>query len=852
MPESVTTATSHYSAKQFSTWAILESIGALEHNLTPPGPSFAMNELLYAVRRLLKAPGFTSVAVLTLALGIGANTVVFSVVSAVWFRTPDFPSASRLMWLKLGNTQTGEVSDRYSWRDMQDVRESVKSFELVGTFGSGSQLWRREDRAELTPTLSITPVLVTALEMRPALGRTIQAGDVAPNAELVALISHEVWQTEFAGSPEVLGQQVRLDGKLRTLIGVLPPGLRFPPERAPAQRTGSSLHTGLHAFWLPFPAPSGEDLTSRNSRMFLPIARLKPGATEADARTELSWLSHQLAADHPDSNRNRELRLVSFRDQVLGRSRQGIPLLAAAVGAVLIVCCVNLANLLLARGAHRQRELAVRSALGAGRRGLFRVLAAECVILSTLGGGLGILLAQGGLRAILLAGAASVPYLAEARLNGAALAFTFGLSMVTAALFGLLPALRLSRIAPIAALSAGSRATAGPRIRSWQLALLAGQIAVVLVLLTASGFLLESFRRLINEDLGYQPRSVVTMDLESWGFETNGELCRYYRSLRERLRSLPGVDAVGTVSSAPLTAKWNFQEKAQLAGESVPEADRPTISVSFIAFDYFAAMGIPLKEGRLFADAELNDDGYGQRVVINEAAARRLFPNRPAIGGRFTVGSNPNRMLEVIGVVKDTREMGLDAQPTPHLYWQYAFGGAQVVVRSGQPAAALMPALRNIVRQMDPRVTIQAIRPFADIVADTVAERRFFMLILTAYAVLSLIMAAVGIVGTVAYQVSQRTNEFGVRLALGAMPLDLLRLVLIQVLRVTLVGVAAGVGIWLVSGRLLSSQFYQLTPDNPWMLSGASLLILCSALAASAWPARQAARVDPVEALRSE
>jgi predicted permease len=382
--------------------------------------------------------------------------------------------------------------------------------------------------------------------------------------------------------------------------------------------------------------------------------------------------------------------------------------------------------------------------------------------------------------------------------------------------------------------------------------LLVGQIAVVLALLASAGLLLESFRRIIGQDLGYEPRSVITMDLGQSGFDTNGDVCRMYRALRDRLAALPGIEAVGTISSAPLTGKWTFHERPDIAGASVPLVDRPSLAATFVAFEYFQAMGIPLIEGRFFRDSELNDDGYGRIVILNEAGAKILFPNRSAVGGRFTVGSNPDRVLEVIGVVKDTRDVRLEEKPQPRFYWQYAFGGAQVVVRSSAPAQILMPMLREAVKQTDTRVRIDSIRTMTEIVAATVAERRFLMIMAAAYAAMALGIAAVGIFGVVAYQVAQRTNEFGVRLVLGATPGGVLRLVLGQAGRVALVGLLAGLAISLATNRLLASQLFGLTPNDPWLLISVSLMLFSVALLASLWPARRAARTNPLEALRHE
>ena len=587
--------------------------------------------------------------------------------------------------------------------------------------------------------------------------------------------------------------------------------------------------------------------------MFLGIGRLKPGVTEANARAELAALGKRLAVEHPESNRNWSFTILSFRDQIFGRTRQGIPLLAAAVAAVLLICCVNLANLLLARGVTRQRELAVRLALGAGRGRLVQALMMESVLLALLGGGAGIVLAHGALAIIRDLGASTVPFIREATLDGVAVGFTAGLSLFTALIFGLMPALRQSRAETADVLRTGARSTGGPQIRAWQNGLLVGQVAMVLVLLASAGLLLESFRRLLGQDLGYQPRSVITMDLKTQGaFDTNGDVCRMYRRLREQLAALPGVEAVGTISSLPLTGKWTFNERPDIVGQPVPEADRPTVAATFVAFDYFQAMGIPLLDGRFFRDSELNDDGYGRIVILNESAAALLFPGRAAIGGRFTVGSNPDRILEVIGVVKDTRDVRLEERPQPRFYWQYPFGGAQVVVRGTTPAKALMPMLRVTVAKTDARARVDTMQSMTEIVASTVAERRFLMLLVVTYAAVALGIAALGIFGVVAYQVAQRRNEFGVRLALGASPHGLLRLVLAQAGKLVMLGLAIGLGVSFATNRLLASQLYGLSPHDPVLLTSVSLVLLLVALLASFVPARRAARFNPVEALRHE
>ncbi len=811
-----------------------------------------MNDLRFAFRQLLKNPGFAAVAALTLALGIGANTVVFSVAQAVLRRPLGFEGEARLTWVRLRNTQSGAQEPQLSWREIADIRESTHSFESLGTFGMGTQALEVGAERERVSTLWLTPGLADALRVRPALGRMFTAAEATAGNDSVALVSFEHWESQLGGSTRVLGQTVRLDGKTRAIIGVLPKRTPFPIEKGTRPADRADADERQPKFWVPMLEPRGTDLTSRSSRMFLTAGRLKPGVTEDAARAELATLGQRLAKDHPETNRNWAIDLISFKDQVLGRTRPAIPLLAAAVAAVLVICCVNLANLLLARGLARQRELAVRLALGASRQRLVQTLMFESLLLSCLGGVTGIAFAAGALRVIRHLAEGTVPFIGEASLNGAAVAFTAGLSLITALLFGWLPAWWQSRANAADALRLGTRASGGLQIRSWQQSLLVGQIAIVLGLLAAAGLLLESFRRLVGQDLGYQPASVLTMDLETQDFPTNGETCRMYRALRERLAALPGVAAVGTVSSAPLTGKWPFSERPDVIGRSLPLAERPILAATFVGFDYFQAMGIALTDGRYFRDSELNDDGYGRIVILNQAAAALLFPGRSAVGGRFTVGSNPDRVLEVIGVVKDTRDVRLEEKPQPRFYWQYAFGGAQVVVRGSASEKVLAPMLRAAVAETDRRARIQSIQAMTDIVASTVAERKFLVLMILAYAVVAVIIAAVGIFGVVAYQVAQRTNEFGVRLALGATPKRLLGLVLWQAGRLTLVGLAIGLGVSFATSRLLASQLFGLTPHDPTLLTIVCVLLAVVALTASFLPARRAAQTNPMEALRND
>jgi putative ABC transport system permease protein len=808
--------------------------------------------LRVVLRQLLKHPAFTLVAALTLALGIGSNTVVFSVARAVLFHSHGFESEDQLVWIRLKSSKEGVIDEELSWQDMQDLREVTRSFEAIVSYYSSDIIWEDDDQQHDLSVLRVTPGTAEILRLRPALGRMLVPADTATGEAPVTVISHELWSSRFAQSPDVLGKQVRIDGQMRSIVGVLPPGLRFPIERVHVPGPGNILRLGEHKFWLPMPVPGEQDRTSRLARMFTAFARLKPGVTEEMALAELTAVGNRLAATFPESNRHMAFRIQTLRDHVLGRARHGIPLLGAAVGAVLLICCVNLANLLLVKGAARQREIAIRLALGIERRRLIGLLMRECLLLSLLGCLAGIALAVVTLGILRNLAASSMPFVHEATVDVWVVAFAFGLSVLTAAAFGMVPAWRLSRGNAAEALHSGSRATSGPGLRRWQHGLLVGQIAVVLVLLAAAGLLLQSFYRLVGQDLGYQPHSVVTMDLATPGFPTNGDVCRMYRALYTRMSALPGVEAVGTISSVPLTRGWSFSERAQVVGRHVPEADRPSMTGTFVAFEYFETMGIPLREGRYFRNDELDDDGYGRVVLLNESASRLLFPGQSAVGGRFTVGSNPDRVLEVIGVVKDTRDVRLEEKPQPRLYWQYAFGGAQVVVRASGPVHALIPMLREIVSQTDSRVRIMNVRTMEQNIAGTVAERRFLMITVGAYSLMALAIGSIGIFGVMAYQVAQRRHEFGVRSALGASPRTLLVMVLLQAGRLALVGLGTGLGLTLVTNRLFASQLYGISSHDPLLMASVTVMILMVILVASLVPALRAANADPMVALRTE
>ncbi len=487
-----------------------------------------VQDVRFGARQLRKNPGFTAVAVLTLALGIGANTVMFSVAKAILFRPLGMEAPEQVVWLSLADQKTGKTGERFSWMDFADLRSETKTFEQVALIAWPGVTWEEGDRAEELRSLFVMPSIFDVLRVRPVLGRPLVASDAEPSAAPVALVSHELWQTRLAGNSSILGQTLRLNGKLRTVVGVLPPRLEFPPGLAPAAGNGASIHAGVQDVWLPLTV-AGEDRTERAHRGCSMIGRLRPGVSVSTARVELESLGKRWAAAFPDTNRGLTIEPTMYRDKALGSTRKGIYVLAAAVVAVLFVCCLNLANLLLARGIARQRELAVRQALGAGRGRMLWILLTENALLSLLGGIPGIALAVNAVRLIRSFGPAEVPFIREVAVDGTVLGLTVALCFATALMFGFLPALWQSRIEAVEVLKSGIRSTTGPRIRTWQQGLLIGQIALELVLLSSAGLLLESFRRLMDVDPGYQSSEVIALDLGNWPVPTNADIVRLYR-----------------------------------------------------------------------------------------------------------------------------------------------------------------------------------------------------------------------------------------------------------------------------------------------------------------------------------
>lgn len=808
--------------------------------------SGVFNELRLAFRQLSRRPAFVAVIVLTLALGIGANTLVFSLARTVLGHPHGYPDADHVGWIERRGVHSGTREELLSWRDHEDLRERVEAFAAVALLGRPGGQWEHDGTREDVALAISSAGLVEVLGMRPELGRLLRAEDTLPGAEPVIVLAHEFWQARMAGAADVLGRSLRLDGRDHRIVGVLPAAFRF-PEANPFTLPVAAAPQ----LWRPI-LVQGEDRESREARMFQALARRRAEMSEARVLGRLQVVGQRLAAEFPASNRLWDFGWVRLRDRELGGWKWGLPLLTVAVAGVLLVCCLNVANLLLARCVVREREFAVRRALGASSSRLVVGLLMEGLALAVAGGVLGVALAEAGLHLVKLRGSGVIPWVTEARLDGAVVGFVMALAVTSALLVALLPAWWQFRGQPMGVLGATGRSTSGKSVHGWQRGLLVAQVAIVLAVLSATALLGESLRRLLRQDLGFRTDAVVAMDLQTPDFPTNEAVFRAYQRLRERLLTLPGVTAVGTISSVPLTDKWTFSERADVVGQSRPEEEQPLLAATFVAFDYFQALQIPLLDGRFFREEELHGDGNGPEVILNASAARALFPDGRAVGRRITMNSSSDRALEVVGVVGDTRDMRLEERPQPRLYWHYPLGSAQVVVRSAGSLGTLMESVRRVVPQVDTRLRIEHLRPLDDVVLGTVAQRRLVWQLLAAYAGLAVVIAAVGVFAVVHFQVARRVPEFGIRLTLGATGAGLVRLVLREILLSVVAGLVLGLGIAVLTNRLVAAQLYEVSPQDPGLLLGVVVVLLFVALVAGWFPARRASAVDPVLALRSE
>lgn len=806
-------------------------------------------DLRYAARLLLKSPGFTAVAVLSIALGIGANTTVFSVINAVLLKSLPYkdPDSLVLLW---GNNESEERlkgHNQVSATDVADYRSQSSVFEEVATFAGWFPIMSGETEAERIPAIQVGDGFFKVMKGTPLLGRVFTPEEQEDGKDFVIVLSHALWQRRFAGDPNIVGKSILLNGRPYNVVGVMGPDFRPLP---------SALVEPEGQFYRP--VAEKYDDTARDERHLRAIGRLRPGATIAQAQSDVNVIAQRIEQQHPQSNRNQGIHIVSITDELVGEIRPTLWMIFGAVVLVLLVACANVANLLLARSSVRHKEITIRSAIGAARGQLVRQLLTESLLLSIVGGLLGLGIAFWGTSLVSSVGSQINPMLDQIQLDPRVLLFTLGISLVTGLIFGLAPALQVSKPNLTESLKEGGRGSgaAGSRNRL-RSALVVSEIAMTLVLLVCAGLLIRTVMRLRGVDTGFDAQNILAMNigLPSIKYPKPENQIAFFKQATERIASLPGVKAAGITSVLPLSD--NFDGRG-LVVEDQPRPRGEEISVDLYVTTpgYLQAMDISLLNGRVLADQDTAESA--KVALINQTMANQLWANQDPLGKRIRFtgsATDPGPWRTVVGVVSDVSQYGLDQKPPMQIYLphsQFPTSFITIVVKTESDPTAMTNAVRREILAVDKDQAVFKVTTLEQLLGESIAKRKFFMLLLMIFAVLALTLAAIGIYGVMSYVAAQRTHEIGIRMALGAQGKDVLKLIIGNGMSLALIGVALGlVGAFALT-RVMAGILFGVTTTDALTYTSVSAGLIAVALLACYMPARRAAKIEPLVALRYE
>ncbi|HEU4794163.1 MAG TPA: ABC transporter permease [Pyrinomonadaceae bacterium] len=800
-----------------------------------------LKDLRFALRGLLKRPGFTVIALVALALGIGANTAIFSLVNAVVLRPLPYPEPDELVWI-FGNLRQGTNSASVSPVDFLDYREQNQSFEqLAATFGIAvPATLTGGGEPERLEASGVTGNYFDTFGVAPVLGRGFTLANERSGHDQVAILSHALWQRRFGGDPSILSKTIVVNGKPHEVIGVMGESATFPQAAD---------------LWLPmnFDGPEDPAMKIRFAKFIRPIGRLKPGVSLAEAQTDMDLIAARLEQQYPESNTGWSLRLLPLREQLVGGSRTTVLVLFGAVAFVLLIACANVANLLLVRAAARQKEIALRTALGASRWRIVRQMLTESLLLAIIGGALGALLAAWGVKLLVKLSEGAIPPTVDVNIDATVLGFTLLVSILTGVLFGLAPAFRTARVNLIDALKAGVRSDSQGSVRSrTRNVLVVLESAVAVMLLIGAGLLIRSLVALQQVNPGFDANNVLTLrvDLPQSKYGTPEKAASFFAELDTRVSGLPGVEAAGFVSDLPLSNQANDISLLVEGRPPVPQDQQTFADFRRVNHHYFRAMRIPLLRGRNFTEQEIAQSA--KVLIVSQQLVDVVFPNEDPLGKRLITGMK-GELYEIIGVVGDLRHTSLAAPVSPAMYFPTRERPMMnLVIRTQGDPLSIAGAVRNEVRSMNPDLPISAVKPMAEWIDSSVATPRYRTTLFGLFAALAMILAATGIYGVMSYTVAQRTHEIGVRMALGARRMDVLKLVVRQGMVLTVIGVIVGlIGAFALT-RVMESLLFGVTTKDPITFTVVAVLLLAVAFIACFVPARRATKVDPLVALRYE